>query len=63
MALDNNALSTSIQSNLTSAGYAVIAQNKVLCDAIAKAVVDHIKSNAEVNGTDSQNGAIEGTVS
>jgi len=63
MALDNNALSTDIQTNLASAGFTIVSQNKAFCDAIAKAVVDHIKSNAEVSGTVSQSGAIQGTVS
>lgn len=40
-------LSTAIQTELTAAGFEVIAQNTVFCDAIATAVVAHITANAE----------------
>jgi hypothetical protein len=63
MALDSDNLAKQIQDNLTSCGFEAIAQNTCLCEAIAKAVVEHITSNAEVSGTDSQGGDINGVVS
>ncbi|WP_294963828.1 hypothetical protein [Sulfurimonas sp.] len=48
MALDSDTLATDIQTNLTSCGFGLIAQNKCFCEAIAKAVVEHIKASAEV---------------
>ncbi len=44
--MDSAALSTEIQNNLTASGFNIIAQNTAMCDAIAQAVVDHIKNNA-----------------
>jgi len=62
MALNANDLKEKIKSNLINCGFNVIAQNDCLCEAIAKAVVEHIKSNAKVTGTDSQGGSIDGKV-
>jgi DNA-binding MurR/RpiR family transcriptional regulator len=39
------------------------AQLKKVCDAIAKAVVNHIQANALVTGTSQSGGAVTGTVS
>jgi len=48
MALNSNELSSKIQANLKADGFKSISQNTKLCDAIAKAVVEHITLSAEV---------------
>lgn len=48
MALDSKDLSLKIQANLEADGFNIISQNMKLCDAIAKAVVEHITASAEV---------------
>lgn len=49
MALSSDDLKGKIQANLTACGFDSIAQNECLCEAIAKAVVEHIKESAEVS--------------
>ena len=48
MALDSGALSSAIKSELASNGFVASEKNNALADAIAKAVVEHITSNAQV---------------
>ena len=54
MALDENALSALIVSNFPESGTPNVIQE--FADAIAKAVVDHIKSSAQVQVTGVQPG-------
>ena len=52
MALSDTLLSTELQTEIGSAlNITDPAQLKSVCDAIAKAVVDHIKNNGQVSGT------------
>jgi len=55
-------LANRIKENLKACGFTIIAQNDCLAKSIAKAVIDEIKQNAEVTGTDSQGGNIQGKV-
>ncbi len=46
--MEASTLSASIQQKLVAADFKMIAQNIALCDAIAEAVVEHIKTSAQV---------------
>jgi SLT domain-containing protein len=58
-----DSLASKIEENVkNSCNFEVIEQNKCFYKAIAKAIIDEITQNAEVTGTDSQGGDIQGKV-
>jgi len=62
MALDKDILAGLIITKLTAAGFGANDKSRDVWAAIAEAIIEHIKKDAQVVGKDSMSGAIAGKI-